>query len=109
MGPQMLNSYSLDDVPMYFARLGIVGCVAGAYPVFTIMARDLLYKSDSARFRFGFALGWYAVSLVGAMILPGFDLASKVIGSMAALLIFVSRARVNCPVCQSQTLPCDTG
>ena len=74
---------------MYFARLGIVGCVAGAYPVFTIMARDLLYKSDSARFRYGFALGWYAVSLVGAMILPGFDLASKVIGSMAALLIFV--------------------
>ena len=74
---------------MYFARLGVVGCVSGAYPVFSIMARDLLYKSECPKFRYGFAVGWYAISLIGAMTLPGFDLASKVIGSMAALLIFV--------------------
>merc|ERR1712023_594939 len=55
--PQMLNSYSEDDVPMYFARLGVVDCVSGAYPVFSIMARDLLYKSDSPKFRYGFAVG----------------------------------------------------
>ena len=49
---------------MYFARLGVVGCVSGAYPVFSIMARDLLYKSDSPKFRYGFAVGWYAISLI---------------------------------------------
>lgn len=86
---EMLNSYPLDDIPIYFARLGIIGCVSGAYPVFTIMGRELLHKSDDTKYRYSFAVCWYIVTLVGAIYLPDFDLASKVIGSMAALLIFV--------------------
>ena len=39
--------------------------------------------------RYSFAICWYIVTLIGAIYLPDFDLASKVIGSMAALLIFV--------------------
>ena len=86
---EMLNSYPLTDVPMYFARIGIIGCVSGAYPVFTITGRELLHKSDDVRYRTIFGLIWYLLTLIGALIIPDFDLASKVIGSMAALLIFV--------------------
>ena len=86
---EMLNSYPLDDIPIYFARLGIIGCVSGAYPVFTIMGRELIHKSDDTKYRYSFAICWYIVTLIGAIYLPDFDLASKVIGSMAALLIFV--------------------
>jgi len=87
--PEMLNSYPLTDVPMYFARIGIIGCVSGAYPVFTITGRELLHKSDDIKYRYIFACIWYVITLVGALYLPDFDLASKIIGSMAALLIFV--------------------
>ena len=76
---EMLNSYPLDDIPIYFARLGIIGCVSGAYPVFTIMGRELLHKSDDTKYRYSFAVCWYIVTLIGAIYLPDFDLASKVI------------------------------
>ena len=37
--PDMLNSYPAADIPMYFGRLAILGCVTGAYPVFTLLGR----------------------------------------------------------------------
>ena len=89
--PQMLNSYALDDFPMYFARIGIIGCVSGAYPVFTIMPRDILSKSECPKFRYGFAVCWYITALVGAIYLPGFDIASKVKGHQVTSSVYSTK------------------
>lgn len=87
--PDMLNSYPLTDIPMYCARIGIIGCLMGAYPVFTLLARDMLYKSNNPRFRYCFSSVWFICALGAAMVIPDFQMASAMIGSLAALLMFV--------------------
>jgi amino acid permease len=87
--PEMLNSYSKSDFPILFARTGIVGCIMGAYPVFTLMARDMIRKTENFRFRIMFGIVWFIICAFCAMLIPNFQVASAVIGSMAALLMFV--------------------
>ena len=85
----MLNSYPMGDVPMMCARVGIIGCVMGAYPIFALLGRDILYKSSNCKFRYGFASIWFTIAVSCAMVIPDFTVVSGVIGSMAALLMFV--------------------
>jgi len=87
--PDLLNSYPMTDIPMYCARIGILGCVMGAYPVFTLLARDMAYKSNNYKYRYGFATIWFIVAVISAYFIPDFRIVSGVIGSMAALLMFV--------------------
>ena len=49
----------------------------------------MLYKSNNARFRYCFSSVWFLCALVAAMAIPDFEMASAMIGSLAALLMFV--------------------
>ena len=45
----MLNSYPATDIPIYFARLAVLGCVMGAYPVFTLLGRNSFKFRDEIK------------------------------------------------------------
>ena len=85
----LLTAYPSTDVAMYAARVGIIGCVCAPYAVYTLMARGLVYESSNVKYRIFFAIFWFIISLVVALVWPNFEAALQLMGSLMALLMFL--------------------
>ncbi|CAG5107648.1 Oidioi.mRNA.OKI2018_I69.chr1.g3427.t1.cds [Oikopleura dioica] len=89
VNPDFLMSYPNHSFIIAFARIGTLGSVTGAYPVFALTARKLLSENTGFLYRFIFASSFFGVCLLGAIYCPSYDIVSGIIGSFAGLIMFV--------------------